>query len=202
MTCPFASRKGYSTLETQQEYLKSVKNPDEVNLGLNANLDQTTPLYFWQLFSIWGQQPIVDICEAFYKSIYAVSEENGDEAGDVELKETFKRLDTMRHHINVQAAYWIDSMGGGKYYQGGLYRLSFHHKNRAGPKAMTSDGAGRWMRHMQRAIQQNQKHFKQDHRILPCLVTFLETKMKAYADFHGFEFDATDFELEKFKPSQ
>mmetsp|Transcript_13567 Transcript_13567/g.32770 ORF Transcript_13567/g.32770 Transcript_13567/m.32770 type:complete len:203 (-) Transcript_13567:262-870(-) len=202
MACPYSSRKGYSTLPTQQEYLNSVKNPDEIDLSLNANMDQTKPLYFWQLYSIWGQGPILDICEAFYKSLYSVSEENGDDIGDVELKQVFQMLDTMRHHINVQSAYWIDSMGGGRAYHGGLFRLTYHHKNRAGPKVMTADGAKRWMRHMQKAIHQNHKHFQQDHRILPCLVSFLETKMKSYAELHDFEFDASDFELDKFKLPQ
>ncbi|CAJ1932191.1 unnamed protein product [Cylindrotheca closterium] len=199
MACPYSSRKGYSTLDTQHEYLKLVDNPSEIDLSLDANMDQTTSLYFWQLYSIWGKDPILDICEAFYKSIYSVSEEKGDEIGDVELKQAFERLDTMRHHINVQAAYWIDAMGGGRAYHGGLFRLRYHHTGRAGPKVMTADNARRWMRHMHGAICQNHKHFEQDHRILPCVISFLETKMKSYADLHEFEFDASDFDLEKFQ---
>jgi truncated hemoglobin YjbI len=188
MECPYSSSKGYSTLSTQQEFIKSAENPKDIDLSLNANMDQTRSLNFWQLYSIWGQEPILDIVEAFYKSIYSVSEENGDEIDDIELKQVFVNLDTMRHHINVQAAYWIDAMGGGRYYHGGDFRLTFHHKNRAGPRVMTADGAKRWM-----------SHFQQDHRILPCLISFLETKMKSYAELHNFEFDPTDFELDKFK---
>lgn len=202
MVCPYSSRKGYSTLSTQQEYLNSVDNPSDIDLSLNANMDQTGSLYFWQLYSIWGQQPIMDIVESFYKSIYSVSEENGDEIGDIELKQVFANLDTMRHHINVQVAYWVDAMGGGRYYHGGDFRLTYHHKSRAGPKVMSADGAKRWMRHMRGAIRQNHKHFQQDRRILPCLVSFLETKMKSYAKVHNFEFDPSDFVLDTFKLPQ
>ncbi|KAL3936659.1 MAG: hypothetical protein SGBAC_008071 [Bacillariaceae sp.] len=202
MACPYSCRKGYTTISTQQEFLNAVDNPSEIDLSLSADMDQTKPLYFWQLYSIWGQEPILDICEAFYKSIYSVSEEKGDDIGDLELKQVFDKLDTMQHHINVQAAYWIDAMGGGKLYHGGDFRLTFHHKNRAGPRVMTADGAQRWMRHMRAAIRQNRKHFQQDHRLLPCVVSFLETKMKSYARVHYFDFDASDFELDRFKLPQ
>jgi truncated hemoglobin YjbI len=165
---------------------------DDIDESLNADLDTSKPLYFWQIYSLWGQDPFLDIITDFYDSVYNVSERK-----DLEFRKVFELAASKHHHINAQAAYWIDSMGGGRFYHGGTHRLTFHHHHNA-KKVMNADGAKRWMSHMKLAIKHNHHHFQQDPRILTCLIDFLETQMMFYADTHEWEFDASDFQVEHF----
>ena len=173
--CPFSPRYGYTTEETRDEYLETnfTINIDSNSTGsIDADLDTSKPLYFWQLYSIWGKQPIIDICSEFYNSVY-----NDDEEPWFRL--VFQQTGTKERHILAQAAYWIDSMGGGKLYHGGLGRLKFHHSYNA-RHVMNSTGASRWMYHMKVSIIKNRHHFVKDPRILPCIVLdFLKTKMQS-----------------------
>jgi hypothetical protein len=196
--CPFATCKGYSTTQTRQEYLRAHPEllVDDIDESLTADLDTSKTLYFWQIYSLWGQAPILDICAAFYDSVYNVSERK-----DLEFRKVFEMAASKRHHINAQAAYWIDSMGGGMFYPGGSRRLNIHHYQNA-EEVMNADGAKRWTNHMKVAIKNNHHHFQQDPRVLPCLVDFLETKMMYYADAHDWEFDASDFQVQDFLPEQ
>jgi truncated hemoglobin YjbI len=192
--CPFATCKGYSTTQTRQEYLRAHPEliGDDIDESLNADLDTSKPLYFWQIYSLWGQDPFLDIITDFYDSVYNVSERK-----DLEFRKVFELAASKHHHINAQAAYWIDSMGGGKFYPGGAHRLNVHHHHNA-EEVMNADGAKRWMSHMKLAIKHNHHHFQQDPRILTCLIDFLETQMMFYADTHEWEFDASDFQVEHF----
>lgn len=193
--CPFAGRKGYSTTQTRKEYLHFHPELMDANESLDADMDTSKPLYFWQVHSIWGQKPFLDICTDFYNSVY----DNISEVEDIEFKQVFERAASKSHHIRAQAAFWIDSMGGGRLYMGGNDRLTFHHYHNA-EELMNADGAKRWVRHMKGAIQKNHHHFQEDPRLLPCIVDFLETKMMAYADTHDWEFDKTDFQVVDFLP--
>lgn len=188
--CPFSSGKGYTTIETRNEWLNAHPN---ITLehdfeSFAANLDTTEPLYYWQIFSIWGQKPILKICTDFYDSVYEQ---------DDKFAQVFKRAAPKSHHIRAQAAYWIDAMGGGKVYHGGIGRLQYHHMINAG-SIMNAKGSKLWMHHMKKSISKNQKYFDQDPRILPSLLDFLETKMKIYAEDHCWEFDSSDFEIKDF----
>lgn len=195
-SCPFSTRKGYTTVATRQEYLKARPElTDVIEESLDAELDTSKPLYFWQIYSIWGKHPIVDICAAFYDSIY-----DDDEDDNAEFRNVFDKLAPKRHHVNTQVAFWVDAMGGGKTYTGGTHRLVYHHKNKAGTRVMNASGAKQWMRHMKVAIRKNHHHFQTDPRILPCVMDFLETKMRTYAELHSWEFDKSDFEVESFLP--
>eukprot|EP00980_Cylindrotheca_fusiformis_P018287 scaffold5966_cov118-Cylindrotheca_fusiformis.AAC.12 len=204
-SCPFATRKGVTTVATQQEYLQA--HPDLLHMEnekicLDADLDVSKPLFFWQIYSLWGKKPIVDICEAFYDSIYEKTQTTNehDDDYDDEFRAVFIKLAPKRHHINTQLAFWVDAMGGGKTYPGGTHRLVYHHKTKAGDLVMNANGAKRWMNHMKVAIRKNNHHFQTDPRILATLVDFLETKMRTYADLHGWEFDKKDFEISSFLP--
>eukprot|EP00980_Cylindrotheca_fusiformis_P020429 scaffold7479_cov61-Cylindrotheca_fusiformis.AAC.1 len=197
--CPFAGREGYSTRRTRMEYLQVHPEIQDIDESLNANPDTTQPLYYWQIYSLWGQTPFMDICTDFYNSIY----DNVVDEGDRLFKAVFERAAPKSHHIRAQAAYWIDSMGGGRLYMGGTDRLNFHHQINAEP-IMNENGAKRWIRHMKIAFWNNHHlHFSganADPRILPCLVDFLKTKMMSYATLHGWEFDTTDFNVQDFCP--
>ena len=234
--CPFAPHHGYSTAEARREYLEikgllvvestadSTTKSDDNGLSLErptdhhhfemmdlmADPDIDKPLYYWQLYSLLGPEPIVDICTAFYDYVYS------DTTAPWFLT-VFEQAASRQHHITAQAQYWIDVMGGGKKYPGGNKRLTFHHWYNAND-IMTSQGASQWMSYMKRAIRhvvlskhksladggQEHNEYRQyellrtDPRIIPCIVDFLKTKMQSYANFHKFTLDDDDYRVEDF----
>jgi hypothetical protein len=131
--CPFEPQRGYTTDETRREYLK-IKGLDNdcVGLTLSAETDQSMPLYYWQLYSLLGTRPIYDICATFYKGVFE------DDTAEW-FKEVFNTTAPKQHHINAQAAYWVDAFGGGRRYHGGNGRLTFHHMYNA-KSIMTAEG--------------------------------------------------------------
>jgi truncated hemoglobin YjbI len=189
--CPFEPRNGYSTEQGRREYLKSHQVSDlSKAMSLYADPDQTSqPLYYWQLYSLLGQRPIIELVTAFYTRVYA-----DDDAEFEWFRHAFTRLGSKEHHIQAQAAYWIDTMGGGRVYHGGQYRLNIHHEMNAGD-VMNAEGASRWMYHMRNTLVDFDFDPFGDVRILPCIVEFLKTKMKSYAKEHMWEFDERDFEF-------
>ena len=58
----------------------------------------------------------------FYQKVFA----NEDWFSSV-----FAKVGGVNHHIGTQASMWVDVMGGGPYYHGAEYRLSFHHTHNA-----------------------------------------------------------------------
>ena len=115
--CPFGSAYGYSTKQGRQEYLdfshketSSSTGDDELrhpSKSLEADTDVFKQLYFWQLHSLIGREPILDICRDFYDFVYLDFEEPW-------FREVFEEVASKEHHILTQAAYWIDAMGGGR----------------------------------------------------------------------------------------
>jgi truncated hemoglobin YjbI len=186
--CPFNARKGYATDQSRREYLEVwKKTEDELPSSLVADPDKTKPLFFWQLYSLIGKDPIIDIVTAFYSNVYADEEEEW-------FRRAFTRISEKEHHILTQAAYWIDAMGGGRVYHGGSHRLNFHHTYNAA-SVMNAQGAARWMYHMRAALASYNFTKFGDPRIQPCIVEFLKTKMIVYAGEFDWEFDEIDFEL-------
>jgi len=106
-------------------------------ISLEAEMNVTKPLYFWQIHSITGQEPLFSICSHFNDLVYA-----DDEAPW--FKQVFEQAAHKNHHIFAQAAFWIDSMGGGRVYMGGSDRLNFHHHHNA-REIMNAEGAKQWM---------------------------------------------------------
>lgn len=189
--CPFAPSPGYTTKAVYEEYFcDHFANAPRVDMteeyGLMANVeDASEPLYFWQLYSILGEKPILALITDFYQRVW-----NDDE--QPWFRNAFVRLGApMEHHIKTQAAYWIDAMGGGRAYPGGEYRLRFHHHHNAA-EIMTAAGATRWMYHMRQALQN--AHFDDD-RVVPAIIDFLDTKMKSYAEQFGWTYNAKEMEL-------
>jgi hypothetical protein len=67
---------------------------------------------------------------------------------------------------------------------------------------MNAKGAKQWMHHTKASLIKNHHcHLQKDPHILPSVVDLLETKMKNDATLEGWEFDASDFQLEDFYPS-
>lgn len=183
---------GYTTTSGRLEYLQlrgisSHSEHKKISESLTADPNLDAPLYYWQLYSILGTERIFDLVTTFYESVYGDYEEAW-------FRTAFARLSDKDHHIQTQAAYWIDAMGGGKYYHGGDYRLNFHHTHNAGD-VMSARGAKRWMHHMKLAIVKHSNELcKLDRRIVPCLLDFLKVKMLKYSREHGWDFDGSDFD--------
>ena len=188
--CPFRESQGYSTKDGRLQYLVehgiSDSNAKTISSSVEADMDRSKPLYFWQLYSLIGHEPIIEIVKDFYKRVYADDEESW-------FRNAFSRIGGVEYHVQAQAMYWIDAFGGGKVYHGGSYRLSFHHHHNAS-EVMNAIGARRWMHHMRGALE-SQKF--EDPRVLPCIVDFLSTKMKTYAKEHEWEYDESDFDFAK-----
>jgi truncated hemoglobin YjbI len=160
-----------------------------ITKSLVADKNPDAPLYFWQVYSLTGREPIHNLLVDFYDCIFNDTEE-------IWFRMGFKNGDK-KHHATLQERYWADALGGGAHYPGGEKRINFHHEVNAGHEVMTSDGAERWMFHMSTALimRGHAKQFhKIDKRIFPCIIDFLETKMIKYAARFGWEFDETPFE--------
>jgi hypothetical protein len=61
--CPFKSSRGYTTRDARRQYLlqKGIPACNQITKSLQADLDPTKPLYFWQLYSLVGEEPIFQI---------------------------------------------------------------------------------------------------------------------------------------------
>ena len=222
---PFEPKCGYCTNQARELYIRLVhyKRPRRrTENGINdsdnsdcttpsesliANPDIQKPLYFWQLYSILGRQPIIDIIKDFYISIYH------NPAGIYQNEEAdrwFRNAFTsncmitkssggaeccVEEAINTHASYWIDVFGGGDVFHGGECRLSFTHKYHATSQVMNEKGASIWMKHMMYAIHKNVDDLPEDPRIVPCILDFLKTKMKEFSEEYGWVFDERDFEF-------
>jgi truncated hemoglobin YjbI len=187
---------GYATEQGRKDWLAAhgvtrAKDMQAISDSYVADRDLKAPLYYWQLFSLLGLDRIHGLVTMFYKRVYA-----DDEAPW--FRDAFSRISGMDHHVTTQTQFWVDVMGGGRYYHGGDYRLNFHHTHNAAT-VMTARGAQRWMHHMRLAVQDNESNPSTsfaaiDTRILPCLKDFLRTKMLKYANEHDWKFDNSDFE--------
>lgn len=137
--------------------------------------DMSDPLYFWQLYSVLGPDPIVSIVRNFYQRVFA------DET--TWFREAFTSLAPLEHHVVTQASMWIDCMGGGKdcYYHGGEGRLHFHHAHNA-PQVMTREGALRWTEHMVHTLDDHDTLLASYHpEARMAINSFLEFFMDYYA---------------------
>ncbi|MEX0969776.1 MAG: hypothetical protein WD046_04930 [Paracoccaceae bacterium] len=146
-------------------------------ISLDAPDDAGKPVQFWQLYSLLGQDPIVEIAKRFYKRVFA------DEAW---FTSVFARVGGLGHHVNTQASMWIDVMGGGPYYHGAEFRLNFHHTHNA-MQLMNEKGAERWTKLMVETLDGSAKLLESDARIRPSINTFLDFFMGKYAQEFAFE---------------
>lgn len=146
-------------------------------VSLTAAADAGKPIQFWQLYSVLGQDPIVRLIQRFYERVFA------DEPW---FTDVFVSVGGIDHHINTQAAMWIDVMGGGPYYHGGEFRLNFHHTHNA-MELMNDKGAQRWSKLMLDTLDTSADLMTDDPRVRPSINTFLSHCMKKYADEFSFE---------------
>lgn len=166
---------GFITKKIREEYLdyKKIKRTHEVTT-LNGLENDTDTLYFWQLYSIIGEDMIVDIITRFYTDVLTDNE-------DVLFRDTFKESGDLEHHVKKQTSFWIDVTGGGKRYPGGEARLELHHDN--AKIIMNQNGANRWLYHMKNSIKET--HIG-DTRVIPCIVEFVNFFMLKYGKTYNF----------------
>jgi truncated hemoglobin YjbI len=184
----YTPSEGYLTERIQHKYIDAAvakkilpatahRIPEIVSLSASNDLNK--PIQFWQLYSVLGQDRIVNIVRNFYNRVYR------DEPW---FSSVFARISGKDHHIGTQSAMWIDVMGGGFAYHGGEYRLSFHHTHNA-MQLMNERGAERWVKLMVEALDESSAHMTSDPRVRPSLNTFLSHFFGKYAA----EFNFRDF---------
>ena len=171
--CGYTTRKAITWWKNEMQTQTS-----EVN-NLVANPDENSPLFFWQLYSLLGEQRVLKIVSNFYDRVYKDTQEPW-------FKDAFVQLSSKSHHITTQAAFWLDAFGAGKQYHGDEARLNFHHTNNAS-HVMTYEGAVRWMYHMRNAL--DRSDLTEDPRVRPCIDVFLYVMMEKYARQFGFQTD-------------
>lgn len=177
---------GYLTESTREKYILSAiaKNVLPENayrmadiVSLSAPNDIAKPIQFWQLFSVLGQDRIVNIVTNFYTRVFK------DEDW---FRSVFERVGPVNHHINTQAGMWLDVMGAGPIYHGGDFRLNFHHTHNA-IQLMNEKGAKRWVKLMVEALDDTQDHKTNDPRVRVSINTFLTHFFGKYAEEFNFE---------------
>ncbi len=182
----FPTRHGYLSEKIQRDYIASAsakkllpvdayRMPEIVSL--TAPSDVSKPVQFWQLFSVLGQDPIVKIVQSFYECVFSDEEW---------FSSVFARVGGIGHHINTQASMWIDVMGGGPYYHGAEFRLSFHHTHNA-IQLMNEKGADRWSQLMLKTLENSSDLAAADPRIRTSINTFLSFFMAKYSTEFTFE---------------
>ena len=97
----------------------------------------------------------------------------------------FDKVGGIGHHINTQAAMWIDVMGGGPYYHGAEYRLNFHHTHNA-IQLMNDKGAERWSQLMLDTLDASAELITTDPRVRTSINTFLSHFMSKYSQEFNF----------------
>lgn len=182
----FPTSPGYMTEKIQQDYIRVAIAKDLLPaeahrmadiLSLTAPSDTSKPIQFWQLYSVLGQDPIVEIVQRFYQRVFEQ---------DDWFKSVFERVGGINHHINTQVSMWIDVMGGGPYYHGAEFRLNFHHTHNA-MQLMNEKGAELWSWLMLETLDASSHLMTDDPRIRPSINTFLSFFMNKYADDFAFE---------------
>ncbi|MEO9826279.1 MAG: hypothetical protein ABJF50_17900 [Paracoccaceae bacterium] len=182
----FATRSGYMTEKIQSNYIQAAMAKDILPaeahrmadiVSLTAPGDVSKPIQFWQLYSVLGQDPIVEIVQSFYQRVFAQ---------DDWFKSVFERVGGINHHITTQASMWIDVMGGGPYYHGAEFRLNFHHTHNA-IQLMNDKGADLWAKLMLETLDASSHLWSDDPRIRTSINTFLSFFMDKYADDFAFE---------------
>lgn len=176
----FPTQQGYMTEKTQHAYIDAAIEkgllPDDARhnaaiVSLTAPSDLSTPIQFWQLFSVLGADAIVAIVQNFYERVFA------DEEWFVA---PFARIGGVEHHTVTQASMWADTMGGGPYYHGAEFRLNFHHTHNA-MAVMNDRGAARWVALMNETLEASAGHMTDDPRVRIATNTFLTHFLGKYA---------------------
>ena len=183
----FEPKQGHLTQFFQQQFIKhqisigklsqNAMENDEIT-SLVASNNPKDPLYFWQLYSITGEELIHILIEDFYTNIFK-------DTNNKWFSEEFIELGPIKYHVNGQKKFWLDLMGGGYHYTGGYKKLYMKHKMTE--IIMTRKGAIKWMEHMNKTLKTLKNHFQFDSRIYPTIIVFLKFLMEKYAQEFNFK---------------
>jgi len=180
-----ATANGYLTEKIRHKYIqRAIEDgllPENAHrmahiISLTASSDLKLPIQIWQLYSVLGQQRIINIVRNFYQRVFA------DEQW---FTSVFERVGGLEHHVRTQSAMWIDVMGGGMTYHGGEFRLSFHHTHNA-MQLMNNKGAERWVSLMVDTLNDDSIDLTSDSRVRPAINTFLSYFLGKYAEEFKF----------------
>ena len=175
-------RKEYIEEQIKSNYLPLNAFENKQIMSLVASTNKADKVYFWQLYSIIGQDPLHILIKTFYENIF-------DDNKHSWFKDEFAEIGDVEYHVKGQKNFWLDVMGGGKLYTGGEKKLNFKHK--LVEDIMTSKGAELWMNYMKITLDEVKYHFIHDNRIIPCIDLFLKFFMKKYS----VEFDFNIYNL-------
>jgi len=182
----FPTQPGYMTEKIQRDYIQAAmaKNllPPQAHrmadiLSLAAPSDESKPIQIWQLYSVLGQDAVVELIQSFYQRVFEQ---------DDWFTSVFERVGGIQIHINAQASMWIDVMGGGPYYHGAEFRLNAHHTHNA-MQLMNDKGAELWSSLMLETLDSSTHLAAVDPRIRLSINTFLSFVMSKYAEDFSFE---------------
>lgn len=151
---------------------------DETVLSLTASDNLNDPLFFWQIHSVAGRNPIFKLATLFYKRVF-------DDTDNDWFKGPFEVLSSKNYHIMSQAMMYIDCFGGGRLYGGGEKRVNLHHGDIMAKLLMTDRGAIQWSIYMKESLQEMQEEL---HAIDPRMRTALNTFLQYFMDKYGAQF--------------
>lgn len=172
---------GYTTCILRKEFMETIHpdlREDPKIITLNGHENDTNNLYFWQLYSILGEDRITQLITDFYENVFNDTE-------DQFFSKVFKEFGTLEYHIKGQTNFWLDAMGGGKRYPGGEYRIKRHHD--LAKKIMNLKGALRWLQHMKNSLNKATTDLTDDPRVKPCIIEFINFFMKKYGEEYQFK---------------
>jgi len=159
---------GYITEYYIKKYIKE-KDIKMDNISLYASDNINDKLYFWQLYSILGEDNIRELITNFYKRVF-------DDMVNKVFRKEFVDSGALDYHIKHQTDFWLDVFGGGKHYKN-IKVLNFKHD--MVKKIMNKKGAQVWMKHILKSL--DDQHFNDiDIRINYAIINFLLFFMKDY----------------------
>lgn len=177
----FTPNYGNLTMIIMKEFILSYYHEDTLNnneiTSLIASNDTTKPLYFWQLYSILGEEYIENLIRLFYTNLF-------NDQKNKWFSEEFIDIGSIEYHVKGQKKFWLDIMGGGENYSGGEKKLYNYHK--LVENIMTEEGARLWMFHMNNAL--DEMSYENDKRVRKCIDVFLKHFMIKYAVEFDFNF--------------
>ena len=172
-------RESSSSYSSNDDHTQQQQQDDRI-LSLHASSNPQDPLFFWQIYSIAGVQPILHVVTNFYRRIYHDTTQEW-------FRSVFGQLASQERHIQAQVQMWIDCMGGGRTYHGGTFRLEWHHSATQALTLMNQRGMQQWVHYMKETLQELQPRLKDvDPRLPGAISTFLQFFLEYYA--HKFDF--------------
>ena len=183
----YKSEYGNLTEKFRDRYLKfriekgllNEKIIEKKNLrNLIASNDINDEIFFWQLFSVLGTKKINKIVETFYIKIF-------NDKKFTWFKNEFIESGNIEYHINGQKNFWLDIMGGGKYYSD---ESKLDKKHNMVKNIMIEEASNIWLNYMLETLNELEINKMEDIRIFDCLKEFINYFMYLYSNEFNFNY--------------